>query len=95
MTKGVHYNETFSATPKEGSTRIMSALVVLLNLKRLSFDITKAYCWADLPPGELIALKYPSAFEEYDPITTDNCLTRIVSNYKNCPFYNTISKTYF
>ena len=71
MTKGVHYNETFSATPKENSSRIMCALVVLLNLKRLSFDITKAYCWADLPPGELIALKYPSAFQEYDPITQE------------------------
>ena len=71
MTKGVHYNETFSATPKESSSRIMCALVVLLNLKRLSFDITKAYCWADLPPGELIALKYPSAFQEYDPITKE------------------------
>ena len=49
----------------------MCALVALLNLKRLSFDITKAYCWADLPPGELIALKYPSAFQEYDPTTKE------------------------
>jgi hypothetical protein len=42
-TKGVQYNETFSATPKESSSRSMCALVALLNLKRLSFDITKAY----------------------------------------------------
>jgi hypothetical protein len=69
MTKGIHYNETFSATPKESSGRILCALVALLNLSRISFDITKAYCWADLPPGELIALKYPSAFQEYHPDT--------------------------
>ena len=57
MTKGVHYNETISATPKERSARILCALVALLILATLSFDNTKAYCWADLPPGELIALR--------------------------------------
>ena len=43
--------------------------MALLNLSRISFDITKAHCWADLTPGELIALKYPSAFQEYHPDT--------------------------
>jgi len=71
MKKGIHYSETFSATPRESSARILCALVALMNLKRVSFDITKAYCWADLPPGELIALKYPSAFQEFDPITNE------------------------
>ena len=51
MTKDVHYSETFSATSKENPSRIMCASVALLNLKRLMFDITKADCWADLPPG--------------------------------------------
>ena len=69
MQKGIHYSETFAATPRESSARLLCALVALLNLSRLSFDITKAYCWADLPPGELIALRYPSAFQEYDTIT--------------------------
>ena len=69
MFKGVHYKETFSATPKESSAKLLCALVVLLDLKRLAFDIIKAYCWADLPPGELIALKYPSAFAEFCPHT--------------------------
>ena len=71
MKKGIHYSETFSATPRESSARILCALVALMNLKRVSFDITKAYCWADLPPGELIALKYPSAFQEYEPVTNE------------------------
>ena len=71
MKKDIRYSETFSATPRESSARILCALVALMNLKRVSFDITKAYCWADLPPGELIALKYPSAFQEFDPITNE------------------------
>ena len=58
MQKGIHYHETFSATPREGTARILCALGCLLNLTRAAFDITKAYCWADLPPWELIALKY-------------------------------------
>ena len=48
MTKGIHFNETFAATPKENSSRVLCGLVVLLNLTRLCFDITKAYCWPDL-----------------------------------------------
>ena len=71
MTKGVHFNETFAATPKENSSRILCGLVVLLNLTRLCFDITKAYCWAELPPGELIALRYPDGYKQYDPETNE------------------------
>ena len=47
MTKGVHFNETFAATPKENSSGMLCGLAVLLNLTRLCFDITKAYCWAE------------------------------------------------
>ena len=85
MTKGLHYNETFSATPKESSSRIMCALVVLLNLKRLGLDITKAFFWADLPPGELIALKCPSVFQEYDPITQEPLFTVMRRNLYGHP----------
>jgi len=69
MQKGVHFTETFSATPKEHTWRIMCALVVFINGKRRAFDIAKAYCWADLPPGELIALKYPPGFKKYHTVT--------------------------
>ena len=69
MTKGIHYFETFSATPRESTSRILQALCVHLNLIRCSFDITKAYCWADLPEKERIALTYPTAFKEVHPTT--------------------------
>ena len=71
MTKGIHFNETYAATPKENSSRVLCALVVLMNLTRLCFDITKAYCWANLPPGELIALRYPDGYQQYDPDTNE------------------------
>jgi hypothetical protein len=69
MTKGIHYEETFSATPRESTAKILCALAVLLNLKRRCFDITKAYCWADLPKDKLIAVEYPPGFVECHPTT--------------------------
>jgi site-specific DNA-cytosine methylase len=66
MQKGVHYDKTFSATPQESTCRVLCALVVLYDLFRGAFDITKAFCWADLPTGEQIAVKYPEGFKEYD-----------------------------
>ena len=85
MKKGVHFNETFAATPRESTTRLLQALVVLLNLSRLSFDITKAYCWADLPPEERIALKYPSAFKEYDHVTGEELYLVQLKNLYGSP----------
>jgi site-specific DNA-cytosine methylase len=69
MTKGIHYEETFSATPRESTAKILCALAVLFNLQRKCFDITKAYCWADLPPDKLIAVEYPPGFVETHPAT--------------------------
>jgi hypothetical protein len=66
MQKGVHFDKTFSATPQESTCRVLCALVVLYDLFRGAFDITKAFCWADLPPGDQIAVKYPEGFKEYD-----------------------------
>ena len=69
MTKGVHYTATFGATPKENTATVLCALVCLLNLTRGAFDIAKAYCTADLPPGELIALRLPDGFQQTDTET--------------------------
>ena len=66
MQKGVHYDKTFSATPQESTCRLICALVVLYNLFRGAFDITKAFCWADLPPGDQIALGYPEGYKQFD-----------------------------
>ena len=63
MQKGVHYTDTFAPTPSEDTTRFLCCLTVLLNLKRLCGDIEKAYCWADVPAGELIALSYPEGYK--------------------------------
>ncbi len=65
MQKGVHYDLTFSATPRENTAKLIYALVVLLDLNRAAFDITKAYCWADRPPDKLLALMYPDGFQEF------------------------------
>ena len=85
MKKGIHFNETFAATPREYTGRLLQALVVQLNLSRLCFDITKAYCWADLPPNERIALKYPSAFQEYDPETGEELYLIQLKNLYGSP----------
>ena len=41
------------------------ALATHLQLKQKSWDISQAYLWAPLPPGELIALRYPDGFRKY------------------------------
>ena len=59
MQKGVHFFETFAATPQEESIRILAILTIKLNLKRRACDIVKVYCWATIPKDERIALRYP------------------------------------
>jgi hypothetical protein len=66
MTKGIHYSETFAATPREDTSRIMSAAAVKKNLKRKTGDVEKAFCWAGLPPGKQLALKLPPGLRRFD-----------------------------
>ena len=61
--KEVHYWETFTATPREDTSRILAALLVHKNLKRRCSDIEKAYCWADLPKEQWLACKYPDGLQ--------------------------------
>ena len=44
MQKGVHYEESYAHTPKQETSRLLSALAVLLGLQRHAFDIANAYC---------------------------------------------------
>lgn len=69
MQKGVHYKETYAPTPSQNSTRLLSALTVLYKLFRKTGDISQAYCRADLPEDELIAVVYPPAFKRTHPVT--------------------------
>ena len=63
MKKGVHYWETFTATPREDVSRTLAALLVHKNLKRRCGDIVKAYFWADLPKEQWLACKYPDGLQ--------------------------------
>jgi hypothetical protein len=69
MQRGNHYAETFTPTPKEDTARLLIAIMCLYNLFRMTGDIVKAYCWAPMPPGDLIAVKYPAGLKKYDPVT--------------------------
>ena len=63
MQKGVHYDETYTAAPNQHTGRLLQALMVRLKWSRLTFDISAAYCHADLPDGKEIILQYPKGFQ--------------------------------
>jgi hypothetical protein len=71
MKRGIHFTETFTPTPREDTARVIIALVVLFNLKRKTGDVEKAYCWAKLPPGDLIAVRYPPRLRRYHQQTKE------------------------
>ena len=64
MQKGVHYHETFAATPKTESSNLLSIIIVMLELYRRAFDIKNAFCWADQPIK--LALDYPYGMPQYN-----------------------------
>jgi len=43
LQKGVHFDETFAASPNQHTSRILNALLVQQRWSRLSFDIAQAY----------------------------------------------------
>ena len=49
MQKGVHFWETFTATPREDTARVLQCMMVNRGWFRLACDIKQAYCWAELP----------------------------------------------
>lgn len=69
MVKGQHYWESFSPAPSITSSRILQAIAAGQRLHRLCWDIKLAYCWAELPQDEVIALRYPKGCERYHPVT--------------------------
>jgi len=66
LTKGIHYDEVFAAAPNQNTARVLGALSVAMGLKRKSWDIKLAYCWADMPKDQLLALNYPRGYERHD-----------------------------
>ena len=71
MQKGVHFFETYAATPQEDTGRLLVCLAVEYNLQRRSYDVAKAYCCADIPPDERNILKYPDGFRRFHQITQE------------------------
>lgn len=66
MTQGVHYHETFAATPSTEESNLLSILVVILQLYRRAFDIKNAFCWAKQPIK--LALDYPFGMPQYNKL---------------------------
>jgi len=66
MKPGEHYDKTFAASPNANTSRLLQALCVYKKWFRYSFDIEQAYLHAELPPGKLIAVKYPDGFKRYN-----------------------------
>ena len=67
MTKGVHYESTFAATPVGSTERVLNALMVKLGLERLAFDIKQAYLHAEMESGyDAIICEYPQGYQEWN-----------------------------
>ena len=83
MKKGVHYEDTFSATPKLETCRLTVVLKVLLKLCDLCFDVSNAFGWAkrDKP----MALHYPRGMDQYDPVTGERLYMALWLNTYGTP----------
>ena len=66
VTKGIHYQETYSATPVQHTNRLLQAIMVLNRWKRLTLDVRQAFLNADLEEGRKFAVRYPSGLRRYD-----------------------------
>lgn len=85
MKKGEHYDKTFAASPNSNSSRLLQALMVTHKWKRLCFDIKQAYIHSDLPPGKLIAIRYPDGFKRNDPETGEELFCLLKKNLYGHP----------
>ena len=63
MQKGVHFWETFTATPREDTARVLQCMMVNRGWFRLACDIKQAYCWAELPQKQWMIATYPDGLQ--------------------------------
>lgn len=68
MIKGVHFWETFTPTPREDTSRVLQAIMILMKWKRKAGDVKMAYCWAELPQDKWMLASYPDGLQR----TNDN-----------------------
>ena len=85
MTKGIHYDEVFAASPVQHTERILQAMSVNLHLHNLTWDISQAYTWAPLQPGERIAIVYPEGFKRYHEVTGEELFLLLERNLYGAP----------
>ena len=63
MQQGIHFFDTFAATPRTETANVMSALIVMMKLYRKAFDIKNAFNWAKQKIK--LALDYPYDMPQY------------------------------
>ena len=85
VTKGIHYNDVFSASPVQFTERLLQAMRVNLHLENLTWDVKQAYTWAPLPPGERIAVVYPDGFKKRDERTGEELFLVLEKNLYGMP----------
>ena len=85
MQKGVHYFETYAATPQPETARILICISLRHNWKRRAWDVELAYAWADLPVNERLALSYPKGCERAHPTTGEPLYIILLKNLYGDP----------
>ena len=85
MQKGVHYFETYAATPQPETARILVCIAVQFNWQRRAWDVELAYAWADIPVNERLALAYPKGCERYHPTTGEPLYIILMKNLYGDP----------
>ena len=61
-----HVYETYAATPDLVTTRLMQALMMLLQWAPIAFDIKMAYINSDIPDEEQVPVQFEKALRQYD-----------------------------
>ena len=85
MQKGVHYFETYAATPQPETARILVCIALRNNWKRRAWDVELAYAWAELPVNERLALSYPKGLERTHPDTGEQLYIILLKNLYGDP----------
>jgi len=85
MQKGVHYFETYAATPQPETARILICIAIRHNWYRRAWDVELAYAWADLPVNERLALSYPKGCERAHPTTGEPLYIILLKNLYGDP----------
>ena len=84
MKRGIHYDESFTPSPTQDTTRIMQAMAIGHGLLPFAFDITCARQQAPTT-GPKLAIKYPKGFEHFDPNTGEELYAVLQTNLNGKP----------